>query len=144
MIDCKNLVHPFQNDPGTSQSQRVIDELLSGSAKIDGRTLADLLNFFTKLAPHINFYDTGLQVSDWQPFFQNSFPFLLASISNYDTTSINEKFNFYTSIFQKKPTSPGLQLSISYVFYNIIKKINDWYEQFKVIKLPIVTTLQQS
>ena len=144
MIDCKNLVHPFQNDPGVSQSQRVIDELLSATAKIDGRTLADLLNFFVRLAPHVNYYDARLQISDWQPFFQKSFPFLLASISGYNSDTIAEKFNFYTTIFQKKPTAAGLQLSLSYAFYNIIEKINDWYVLTKDTKLPIVTTLEQN
>jgi hypothetical protein len=42
MFDCKNLLHPFQNDPGTSQRQRIIDALLDDSAQIDGRTLADI------------------------------------------------------------------------------------------------------
>ena len=46
MFDCKNLVHPFQNDPGCSQLQRVMDNLLNSAAKIDNRTLAELLNFF--------------------------------------------------------------------------------------------------
>jgi hypothetical protein len=144
MIDCKKLIHPFQNDPGVSQSQRVIDELLSGTAKIDGRTLADFLNFFVKLAPHINYYDSNLQISDWQPFFKKSFPFLLASISAYNPEFINEKFSFYTTIFQKKPTPAGLQLSLSYTFYNIIKKINEWYLATKDTKLQIVTTLEQN
>ena len=49
MFDCNKLVHPFQNDPGCSQSQRVLDDLLAGTTKIDGRTLADLLNYFTEL-----------------------------------------------------------------------------------------------
>jgi hypothetical protein len=144
MIDCKNLVHPFQNDPGTSQSQRLVDELLSSAPKIDGRTLADLLNFFVKIAPHINFYDTDLHITDWQPFFQQGFPFLLASICNYNVENVNGKFNFYTSIFKKKPTYAGLQLSVSYVFYNIIKKVNDWFSQVSDSELPIVTTLEQS
>lgn len=78
MYNCECLLHPFQNDPGTSQSQRVMDELLSGAAKIDGRTLADLLDYFVQLSRHINYYDSQLNVSDWQLFFKNSIPFTLA------------------------------------------------------------------
>ena len=69
MLECNNLIHPFQNDPGVSQRQRAIDELLSDNIKIDGRTLADLLNYFSQLSSGINYYDKDLHVSDWQPFF---------------------------------------------------------------------------
>jgi hypothetical protein len=144
MIDCKNLVHPFQHDPGISQSQRVMDELLSDATKIDGRTLTDLLNYFADIAPHINYYNSDLQISDWKPFFKQSFPFLLASISKYDGENINEKFNHYTFLFRKKPTKSGLQLNISYVYYNLVQKINNWYLQFTDSEFPIVTTLQQT
>jgi len=69
-MDCDCLIHPFQNDPGTSQHQRVMDSLLSGAAKIDARTLADLLDYFVQMSRHINFYDLQLNVNDWQPFFK--------------------------------------------------------------------------
>ena len=94
MIDCKNLVHPFQNDPGTSQRQRVMDELLSGDAKIDARTLADLLDYFVQFSRHINYYDNNLNISDWQPFFKKSLPFTISSIIKYDTSSVSKKFDF--------------------------------------------------
>ena len=60
-MDCECLIHPFQNDPGTSQSQRVMDNLLSGAAKIDARTLADLLNYFVQMSRHINYYDLQIK-----------------------------------------------------------------------------------
>jgi hypothetical protein len=77
MLDCKNLIHPFQNDPGVSQRQRIIEDLLSGPARIDGRTLADLLDYFVQLSRHIKFYENDLSVSDWQPFFKKVFLFPL-------------------------------------------------------------------
>ena len=49
-MNCKELIHPLQNDPGVSQRQRVMDDLLSSSAKIDARNLADMLDYFQKLA----------------------------------------------------------------------------------------------
>ena len=137
MLKCNNLIHPFQNDPGVSQRQRVIDELLSDNIKIDGRTLADLLNYFSQLSSGINYYDKDLHVSDWQPFFKNSIPFLLAGIYKYDTTVINEKFQFYTSLFEKRPSHSGLQLNIYYFFYNTIDKINQWHLKVKDTGLPI-------
>lgn len=142
MFDCNNLLHPFQNDPGTSQRQRVINELLSDSVKIDGRTLADLLNYFSQLSRNINYYDQNLNVSDWQPFFDKSLPFLLASINKYDTTAINNKFLFYQSLFEKNPSVSGLQLCIYYTYYNTIGKINSWYLQVKGTGLAIESFME--
>jgi hypothetical protein len=144
MIDCKYLIHPFQNDPGTSQSQRVMEQLLSGSAQIDGRTLADLLNFFSEIAPHINFYDTDLQISDWQPFFQQGLPFLLSSVCSNNADKVTAQFNHYNDLFNQNPSTAGIQLTLSYIYQECIKKINSWYVQVKDTSLGIVTTLEQS
>lgn len=142
MFDCKNLLHPFQNDPGISQRQRVIDYLLSETIKIDGRSLADLLNFFAKLSNGINYYDKELNVSDWRPFFARSLPFLLASISRFDDNSSSGKFELYRSFFKKQPSRSGLQLIIHFIFYNTIYKIDNWYENIKDNNLPIEPTLE--
>ncbi len=69
-FDCDNLLHPFQYDTGTNQLQRMLESPLQSDVKIDGRSMADLLHFFSQLAAHINFYDKQLLISDWKPFFQ--------------------------------------------------------------------------
>lgn len=138
---CDCLIHPFQNDPGVSQQQRVMNDLLGDTAKIDARTTADLLNYFYQLSSRINYYDSNLLVSDWQPFFQNSIPFSLASLIKYDAESAEEKFNFYNLLFEKNPSSSGLQL-ISFFIYYSIKKINDCYLKFKDSDLPIARSFE--
>ena len=137
MYDCDCLIHPFQNDPGTSQSQRIMDDLLGDAAKIDARTLADLLDYFMQLSRHINFYDTQLSVSDWQPFFQKSIPFMLASVIKNPSPEINQNFALYNSLFEKKPSSTGLQLHAYFIYYRFIHKINSWYQAVKGSDLPI-------
>ena len=126
MPDCKHMIHPFQTDPGTSQGQRVLDELLNGKAKIDNRSLADLLDFFAQLSRHVNYYDENLQVSDWQPFFAKSLPFVLASVVKYDRRAAQQKLDACKTRFMKKPTPGGLHLLLRYTFTNIIKKMNNW------------------
>ena len=143
MYDCECLIHPFQNDPGTSQSQRVMDELLSGAAKIDARTLADLLDYFVQLSRHINFYDTNLNVSDWQPFFKKSVPFVLASVIKNQSADIENNLTYYNSLFSKKPSSPGLQLEAYYIFYRFINKINDWQLAIADSNLPVESYMQK-
>ena len=137
MINCNDLVHPFQHDPGVSQRQRVMNELLTGAPAIDGHTMADLLNYFVQLAPEINYYDRNLQVSDWTPFFKESTPFLLASITRAKTDVISEKFDLYDSLSRKNPSRAGLQLNISYTYYHTFQKINSWSTQLKGSGLPI-------
>ena len=142
MYDCECLIHPFQNDPGTSQSQRVMDELLSDAAKIDARTLADLLEYFVQLSRHINFYDARLSVSDWQPFFKNSIPFVLASVIKNQQGEIESNFAYYNSLFEKKPSASGLQLHAYFIFYRFINKINNWHIAVKDSGLPIESFLE--
>lgn len=136
MFECHNLVHPFQNDPGTSQRQRVMEDLLSGSAKIDSRTMADLLDYFVQLSRHINYYNTDLSIGDWQSFFQKSIPFSLAAIIKYNRTTVGDKVTKYSKSFDRRPSKAGLQLLIHYLFQEVISRINEWHLQLKGSGLP--------
>lgn len=143
MISCDHLVHPFQNDQGISQRQRIMDDLLSSTAKIDGRTLADLLDYFIQMSRHINYYDSSLNVSDWQPFFKKSIPFTLSAIIKFETSTVQEKFQFYNSLFEKYPSKAGLQLNFSYFFYSIIYQFNKWHVQIKSSGLPVESVMEK-
>src|ERR1700687_1844202 len=90
MFYCNHLNHPFLNDPGTSQSQRVSNDLLISPPQIDDRKMADLLNYFRDLSKQVNFYNPDLSVSDWEQFFENSLPFLLSNIAAYNIGALNE------------------------------------------------------
>jgi hypothetical protein len=144
MLDCKNLIHPFQEDPGVSQRQRVINELLSGDAKIDGRNLADLLDYFVQMSRHINYYSADLTVHDWQPFFKKSVPFTLAALIKYNSGSVTDKLTFYKKIFDKKPSSAGLQLTIHLLFHYVINPLNQWHLQLKGTGLPVEASLERA
>lgn len=137
MFDCTNLLHPFQHDPGVSQRQRIMDDLLDGSVKIDGRKLADLLNYFVQLSRHINYYDKSLAIGDWQPFFQKSLPFSVAAMAGYDQDEVKSRFEMYGKLFDKRPSPQGLQLLLFYTYYGVIHKINTWYSQVKGSDLPV-------
>ena len=143
MKDYCHLLHPFQQDPGVSQRQRIMEDLVSGSARIDGRSLADLLDYFVQLAQHINYYHADLSVSDWQPFFRKSTPFVLAAMTKYDQEATREKIAFYRQLFDKQPSEAGLQLLIHYLFYGVIDKVNTWHQQVKDSELPVAFTLEK-
>jgi hypothetical protein len=142
-FECDKLLHPFQNDPGTSQSARVMAALLGGPAQIDGRSMADLLQFFVSLAPNIVYYDQNLNPGVWTPFFQKSLPFFLAGMSNFTTDSIDSKLTLYAYLFKKKPSGSGLQLNLFYIYYNLIRQVNNWSCQLAGSQLPIETTINK-
>ena len=128
MIDCKKLIHPFKNDPGTSQRDRIDPELLNSKTSIDNRSLADLLDFFVQLSRHIQYYDEHLQISDWQPFFSSSLPFILATIAKYNKKETDVKFRAYRKRFLKHPSKRGLYLILRSLFV-LIKRIDRWQQQ---------------
>ena len=136
-MNCKTIIHPFQNDPGVSQSQRIMDDLLKSNASIDGRSTADLLEYFIKLSPHINFYDEDNSIKNWKPFFEKSLPFALTAIIKYDQRKVNDKLSQYNKLFTKKPTKQSLQLLLQYVYNNLILPVNKWEQQCKNSNLPL-------
>ena len=142
-MECSSAIHPFQNDPGVSQRQRVMDDLLSGAAKIDGRSLADLLDYFVQLSRHINYYDPQMKVTDWQPFFQSSLPFTLSAILKYDRNKVNDKLALYNQLFDKRPGKASLQLLFNYVFQTVIRPLNTWSTKFRNTGLPIELLLDK-
>ncbi len=131
MFECNSLIHPFQSDPGVSQQQREMDILLSGVPKIDGRSMADLLDYFVQLSPHVNFYDKDLQISNWQPFFKKSLPFTLAAIVKFDRNILTKKFDSQAITFNKHPGKGGLQLLLHGIFHQVIDRVNSWHLQLK-------------
>ena len=143
MICCDNLIHPFQNDPGVSQRQRVIEDLLSGSAKIDGRSMADLLDYFVQLSHHINYYDSNLLITDWSAFFKGSFPFLLSGIIKYKKEKVQNKFDKLNRLFDKHPSRQSLQLLVHFVYFNTIYRVNEWHTQLKESELKAATVIEK-
>jgi hypothetical protein len=126
MFSCNHLNHPFLNDPGTSQSERLPAALMEDSTPIDGRQISDFLNYFAGLSHQINFYDQNLNLSDWGPFFSGNLPFILSSISANDGNAITARYAGYKKQFIKRPSSEGLQLLFLYTWYAAIDPIQQW------------------
>lgn len=142
-MECNTTVHPFQKDPGTSQHQRAMDELSAGSVKIDGRTLADLLEYFARLSRHINYFDAQLKIKDWQPFFRKSLPFILVSIIKYDDVQVNAKIAHYNQLFDQNPGKDSLRLLLNYISTEVIRPVSVWNSQIAASGLPVELQLNQ-
>ena len=92
-LKLENIKNPLRRD-GNSQAQRGIDAQKPTAAPVDGRSVWDILNFLGRFAQEVNYYqlitdrETGQELAgvirDWTPFFQNSVPFRLATIAQFD------------------------------------------------------------
>jgi hypothetical protein len=142
MFSCDHLYHPFLNDPGTSQDQRLPAALSDDSPAIDDREIADFLNYFSALAHQINFYDANLNVSDWGPFFSGDLPFVLSNMAAKDINTLNAVLGTYTKLFTRRPSVQGLQLLFQYTWYSIIYPIQQWAAELQNSGLPLEQTLQ--
>jgi hypothetical protein len=142
MFSCDHLYHPFLNDPGTSQDQRLPAALSEDSPAIDDREISDFLNYFAALAHQINFYDANLTISDWGPFFSGDLPFLLSNMAATDIDALNATLNDYTTLFSRRPSVQGLQLLFQYTWYSIIYPIQQWAAQLQNSGLPLEEALQ--
>ncbi|HEV3325410.1 MAG TPA: hypothetical protein VG052_07375 [Puia sp.] len=120
MFSCDHLSHPFLQDAGTGQGQRMPANLGEGSAPIDGRQVSDLLNYFAGLAGQINFYQSDGSITDWRPFFQNSLPFLLSKIDTYSADKVKSGMAPAVTLFRRNPDRNGLQLLFLQVYYTAI------------------------
>ncbi|HEY6901333.1 MAG TPA: baseplate J/gp47 family protein [Puia sp.] len=155
-MNCKALIHPFQYDSGTSQSQRIMEDLLDGPAQLDGRTIADMLGYFVKFSRQINFYDVGpaippsptgggqpgaLVKKDWQPFFQNSLPFITAAILNFQQDAITTQLASYQKKFLRRPTKAGLDILVNYLCTKVLQPFNSWDQKLHNSGLPVEIVL---
>lgn len=142
MFSCDHLSHPFLNDPGTSQDQRLPAALTDESAPIDGRKMADLLNYFAALSHQINFYDQNLNVSDWGPFFSGDLPFTLSDMAEKDTDAVKTNIDSYTRQFMRQPSPEGLQLIFLYTWFGAIYPIQQMAALLDNSEFPLEQTLQ--
>jgi hypothetical protein len=77
----------------TSQLDRWLPALAADYAKVDGRSLSELLDFAPRFGSLINFYDLENQVDgDWTPFFTTDPAVLLASREAIDLDEIEAQF----------------------------------------------------
>lgn len=144
MYDCQYLDHPFLHDPGVAQTERALKALLPENLSIDGRTTADLLNYFTQLAPQINFYDdTDGSITDWTPFFHDNLPFLLSQVAAYPLDVKQQKIASYTHQLQKNATASGLQLLLFFSYYTVIRPVHRWAVRLQGSKLDLETSLNK-
>lgn len=126
--DCYFL-NPLQRD-GTNQNQRALPALSPDSAKIDDRTLADLLVYLYQYAGLLSFYnDNDMVDGSWQALIANDVTVQAALISVEDFSLLRTQFD---DIIQKMENQGYnmTRMSLLYpLFEKILSQLGDWFEQ---------------
>ena len=99
---------------GNSQAQRELTARQPSAAPADGRDVLDILSFLNAFAKEVNFYDLKDGVGDWTPFFQQSVPFRLAAIAQFDA----EK---WWNNFQKNRENGDVEAIMGQLFYAFVQ-----------------------
>jgi hypothetical protein len=108
------IEYPLQRD-GNSQAQRDLEARKPDYAPVEGRNLLELLHFWAQYAKVVLHHDkNGLQ-HDWSAFFDNSVPFQLAEIYQFDPEiwwATYQDFRNKTS----ENENDGLELMMGHLF----------------------------
>ncbi|WP_281557359.1 baseplate J/gp47 family protein [Thalassomonas sp. RHCl1] len=127
---CKTK-NPLVRD-GTSQQQRWLKQLHPRYARIDDRSMADLLNFANHYSRELQYYDNQDQTDgDWHAFFDSDLACIIAAVANKDNN--NYKVLLYQLKSYLNEKSPAEHILASGVLETLIKlsfqlayEINDW------------------
>ncbi|MEP6846708.1 MAG: hypothetical protein ABI861_11915, partial [Panacibacter sp.] len=79
---CAIIKNPLQRD-GTSQQQRMAEILLPENAKIDDRSIEEIIAFACEYIKLINYYNTNNQTdadTGWSCFYESDVCILLAIV----------------------------------------------------------------
>ncbi|MBN1480888.1 hypothetical protein EH223_00225 [candidate division KSB1 bacterium] len=84
MISICDVKNPLVRD-GSSQRQRLIEALKPENAKIDDRSMADMICFAQRYARELQYYDSANKAAgDWQSFIENDISTIVAQITKKD------------------------------------------------------------
>ena len=121
-----NIQHPLLNRPGMSQRKRGLnlEALKPEFAKLDNRSMVDMLLFIHGYARNVIFYNHKVdpeqgpyaEVGDWLDFFENSLPFHLARFSDFNAAAMEAELDALAIQVKEGKSVPDLQLLFDHVY----------------------------
>ncbi|WDE09533.1 hypothetical protein [Thalassomonas haliotis] len=127
---CKTK-NPLVRD-GTSQQQRWLKQLHPRYARIDDRSMADLLNFANLYSRELQYYDNQDQSDgDWHAFFDSDLACLIAAVANKDNGHYKTLLYQLKSYLNEQPSAEAILASgvldtLSKFIFQLAYEINDW------------------
>lgn len=134
---CDQLpAHPFKNAPGVSQRHRTLPALAPASVQIDGATLADRLLFIAEFARQINFYRLDeardvVEIGNWQRFFSDSLPFVLARLIKTDTEDLERQLDALSRSADQLPDPENVRMLRDFVHGDLFGALYDAFTQLE-------------
>ncbi|MCB0565577.1 MAG: hypothetical protein H6558_12220 [Lewinellaceae bacterium] len=126
-----NIPHPLFNLPGSSQNKRLLPALDPETLEVDGRSLADILDFIYHFAGQVYHYDNNLELGDWRAFFAESLPFLIARIHKWDIQSLEENLLRLGRSVEQQPEPEALDSIFSFVYNELLTPVLLWQLRFE-------------
>ncbi len=124
------IPHPFLNETGTGQQERVLPKLDPDSIKIDNRKMVDILNFLSRFSRQVNYYHQNLTKSDWQKFFAKSTPILVANIHRFDFDLIQGDFQELIELVERGPEPENVHHLFDFIYLELALPLNEWQRNF--------------
>lgn len=124
------IPHPFLNATGTGQQERSLAALLPDNIKIDDRKMVDILNFLTQFSCQVNFYNDRLEKQDWQNFFADSAPVLVANIYGFASERLEQDFAGLVDLVQKEPEPENIHHLLDFIYLELTQPLNHWQQNF--------------
>ncbi len=125
--------HPLVRD-GVSQNQRMVEALKPSYAKVDDRSLFDLLFFIAEYSKGINFFNLENKIDGhWNQLFESDITVIFSEIINQDIQKITD---CYTAILKQIQDPLLNEMTIHEMFYalfcflfTLLVKFDKWYKQ---------------
>ena len=127
---CKTK-NPLVRD-GTSQQQRWLKQLHPRYARIDDKSLADLLNFANHYSRELQYFDNQDQTDgDWHAFFDSDLACIIAAVANKDNQDYKNLLYQLKSYLNEEHSAEALLTSgvfdtlLNFIF-QLAYEINAW------------------
>lgn len=135
-VDC-SFAHPLVRD-GVSQRQRAARGLDPASAKLDGRSTADLLAFLMRYAELLRYYDASNQpAGDWVDFLAQDASSLVVAIARHDTASVRSQYLATRAAASGAPESewPSRYAALVNEMIALARQFEVWYRRLPSLGL---------
>lgn len=128
--DCNTCSNLLRRD-GTSQKQRLFDELKTSYVNIDERSMTDLLKFAISYAEKVQFWDVfNRRSGDWTTFLENSQASVYTDIVYSSIDKYRASFDLHYDVeFSSPVITRDETIEIMEEVFNVAAQLDKWLSQ---------------
>lgn len=119
---------------GVNQNERTLKALMPEYARVDERSVSDLLAFAVKFSEIVQFHNIGPkpEPATWAAFFKNDLSLFLATIIATDTGKIEREHNDFVNRMSNSPRADDKLEALQGLFLQVTslaQRLDTWYQQ---------------